>query len=45
MKYLAYGMTEEQILDDFLGLTGDDIKACLPFAADRERKPVTVPAT
>jgi uncharacterized protein (DUF433 family) len=37
-------MTEEEILDDFPDLTREDIKACLAFAADRERKLITVPA-
>jgi uncharacterized protein (DUF433 family) len=44
LEYLASGMTEEEILDDFPDLTREDIKACLAFAADRERKLVTVPA-
>ncbi|MDQ3820068.1 MAG: DUF433 domain-containing protein [Acidobacteriota bacterium] len=44
LEYLASGMTEEEILDDFPDLTRDDIQACLAFAADRERKLVTVPA-
>lgn len=35
LEYLASGMTEEEILRDFPELTSDDIKACLPFAADR----------
>lgn len=34
---LASGMTTEEILDDFSELEIDDIKACLGFAADRER--------
>ncbi len=38
LEYLAGGMTEEEILRDFSELTRDDIKACLAFAADRERK-------
>jgi uncharacterized protein (DUF433 family) len=38
LEYLAGGMTEEQILADFPELTSGDIKACLAFAADRERK-------
>lgn len=41
---LASGMTEKEILDDFPDLTLEDIKACLAFAADRERKLVTIPA-
>lgn len=41
LDYLASGMTQEEILRDFPDLTTDDIKACLAFAADRERKLVT----
>ena len=44
LDYLASGMTEEEILDDFPDLTREDIKACLAFAADRERKLLTIPA-
>ena len=39
---LASGMAEAEILKDFPDLTAEDIKACLAFAADRERKLVTV---
>lgn len=38
LEYLASGMTEEQILNDFPELTQDDIRACLAFAADREKR-------
>jgi len=38
LEYLAGGMTEDEILKDFSELTREDIKACLAFAADRERK-------
>lgn len=38
LEYLASGMTEEEILEDFSELTSEDIKACLAFAADREKK-------
>ena len=38
LEYLASGMTEDEILTDFSELTRKDIKACLAFAADRERK-------
>ena len=38
LEYLASGMTEDEILADFSELTREDIKACLSFAADRERK-------
>ena len=44
LDYLASGMTEQEILDDFPDLTLEDIKACLAFAADREPKLVTIPA-
>jgi uncharacterized protein (DUF433 family) len=44
LDYLASGMTEAEILHDFPELTTHDIKACLAFAADRERKLTTVPA-
>jgi hypothetical protein len=30
-------MTEEQIVEDYPELSKDDIRACLAFAADRER--------
>jgi uncharacterized protein (DUF433 family) len=42
LDYLASGMSEPQILEDFPDLTVEDIRACLAFAADRERKLVTV---
>ncbi|MCB9006973.1 MAG: DUF433 domain-containing protein [Ardenticatenaceae bacterium] len=45
LEYLASGMTEGEIIDDFPELTHEDIKACLAFAADRERKLITVPAS
>jgi len=38
LEYLAGGMSEDEILRDFPELTREDIKACLAFAADRERK-------
>jgi len=44
LEYLASGMTEDQILEDFSELTRQDIKACLAFAADRERKLFTAAA-
>jgi len=44
LEYLASDMTEEQILHDFPDLTREDLKACIAFAADRERKLITVPA-
>jgi uncharacterized protein (DUF433 family) len=44
LEYLAGGMTEDEILQDFSELTREDIKACLAFAADRERKLFVAPA-
>jgi uncharacterized protein (DUF433 family) len=44
LEYLASDMTEEEILSDFPDLTREDLKACIAFAADRERKLMTVPA-
>ena len=44
LEYLASGMSESEILSDFPDLTRDDIRACLAFAADRERKFVSIPA-
>lgn len=38
LEYLASGMTEAEILADFPVLRSEDIRACLAFAADRERK-------
>jgi len=44
LEYLASGMSQEEILKDFPDLEGEDIKACLTFAAERERKLFTSPA-
>jgi uncharacterized protein (DUF433 family) len=38
LEYLAGGMTEDQILVDFPDLIREDIRACLAFAAARERR-------
>jgi len=38
LEYLASGMSESDILRDFPELTTEDIRACLAFAADRERR-------
>lgn len=43
LEYLAGGMSEGEILADFPELTREDIRACLAFAADRERKLMTSP--
>ncbi|MDZ7662975.1 DUF433 domain-containing protein [Thiohalophilus sp.] len=44
LGWLASGMTEAEILGDFPELTAEDIKACLEFAADRERHLTVIPA-
>ena len=44
LEYLAGGMTHQELLADFPDLTEEDIRACLAFAADRERKLATLPA-
>jgi len=43
LEYLAGGMTPEEIVAEFPDLTLEDIRACLAFAADRERKLATLP--
>ncbi len=43
LEYLASGMTEAEILEEFPDLTAEDTKACLAFAADRERKLASLP--
>ena len=45
LEYLASGMSEDDILADFPDLTREDIRACLAFAADRERRLVSLPPT
>ena len=44
LDYLASGMNEAAILADFPDLRAEDIRACLAFAADRERRLVSVPS-
>ncbi len=38
LEYLASEMSEAEILDDFPDLTREDLKACIAYAADRERR-------
>jgi uncharacterized protein (DUF433 family) len=38
LGWLAAGMTQEQIIVDYPELTEDHIRACLAYAADRERR-------
>jgi uncharacterized protein (DUF433 family) len=44
LEYLAAGMSVEEILSDFPDLTADDLRACLAYAADRERRLRVIPA-
>ena len=41
---LAGGMSEAEVLADFPQLTQDDIRACLTYAAERERRTIGIPA-
>ncbi len=43
LEYLASEMTEDEILSDFPDLTHEDLKACIAFAADRERRLMLAP--
>jgi uncharacterized protein (DUF433 family) len=38
LGWLAAGLSHEQIIADFPELTEEDIRACLAYAADRERR-------
>lgn len=38
LEYLAGGMSEEEVLDDFPYLTHEDILACFAFAAEPKRR-------
>lgn len=44
LSYLASGMSEDAIVSDFPQPTREDIRACLAFAAERERRVVSSPA-
>lgn len=43
LGYLATGMSEAELLDEFPQLTHEDVLACFGFAADRERRLASVP--
>lgn len=38
LEYLASGMSPDEIVVEFPYLTHEDIRACLAFAAERERR-------
>jgi uncharacterized protein (DUF433 family) len=44
LGYLASGVSEQQLLDEFPQLTREHIRACLAYAAERERRTVGIPA-
>ena len=44
LEYLAGGMTDQEIVEDFPSLTVEDVRACLAFAAVRERRLAVPPA-
>ena len=41
LGWLATGMSEQEILAEYPELTETDIRACLAYAADRERRTLT----
>ena len=43
LSYLASGMSHEEILSDFPYLEEEDIRASLAFAADLDRRLMTLP--
>lgn len=44
LGYLAGGMTEGDLMSEFPQLSSDDIRACLAYAAERERRTIGIPA-
>ena len=44
LGYLAGGMSDDKLLSDFPQLTREDIRACLAYAAERERRTLGTPA-
>lgn len=44
LGWLASGMTESEILAEYPQLSPDDIRACLAYAAERERRSYSIPA-
>ena len=44
LGYLAGGTSEEKLLEEFPQLAREDIRACLAFAAERERRTLGIPA-
>jgi uncharacterized protein (DUF433 family) len=44
LSYLAAGMSADELCLEFPELTVEDVRACLAYAADREKHVLTVPA-
>ena len=44
LSYLAAGMSEDELTAEFPSLTREDVRACLAYAAERERIVRDVPA-
>ena len=44
LGYLAGGTSEDKLLKEFPQLAREDIRACLAFAAERERRTLGIPA-
>jgi uncharacterized protein (DUF433 family) len=44
LGYLAGGMSEDDILREFPQLSREDIRGCLAYAAERERRTLGIPA-
>jgi uncharacterized protein (DUF433 family) len=42
LEYLASGMSSQEVLAEFPYLTEEDIRACLAYAADREKNLLVV---
>lgn len=42
LEYLASGMSENRIIQDFPELVPEDIKAAIKFAAERERRLIAI---
>jgi uncharacterized protein (DUF433 family) len=45
LLWLADGMTQEEIIEDFPELNATDISACLSYAADREHNLASLKTT
>jgi len=43
LGYLAGGTAEEELMEEFPQITREDIRACLAYAAERERRTLGTP--